>query len=134
MHLLCSNSLLFTLYSFASLFCIVLAFLLTFFRYARALWRNWVSTRLRELVSGEVGGGWGVHKKVLCGEAPRRTPLTLYTIFDTERYPFPIPSIDIWYPFHIPSLEPCIPMHCFWNMNKSQNLNVFFTFPFMYFN
>ena len=130
MHLLCSNSLLFTLYSFASLFCIVLAFLLTFFRYARALWRNWVSTR----AGLGRGGGGGVHKKVLCGEAPRRTPLTLYTIFDTERYPFPIPSIDIWYPFHLPSIEPCIPMHCFQNIDKSQNQNVFFTFPFIYLN
>ena len=34
-----------------------------------------VTGYLRQLVPGEVGGG-GVHKKVLCGEAPRRTPLT----------------------------------------------------------
>ena len=58
--------------AFAWLFCIVLAFLLTFFSVHM---RCDVTGCLRELVSGEVGGG-GVHKKVLCGEAPRRTPLT----------------------------------------------------------
>ena len=50
--------------AFAWLFCIVLAFLLTFFSVHM---RCDVTGCLRELVSGEVGGGGGVHKKVFCG-------------------------------------------------------------------
>ena len=81
MHLLCSNSLLFTLYSFAWLFCIVLAFLLTFFRYARALWRNWVSTRAS---LGRGGGGGSAQKSIMRGgTAPN--PFDFYIQFLTRK-------------------------------------------------
>ena len=89
MHLLCSNSLLFTLYSFSLPrircegdyysfgLCLVVLYCSCFFVdiFFGTHMRCDVTGCLRELVSGEVGGG-GVHKKVLCGEAPRRTPLT----------------------------------------------------------
>ena len=83
MHLLCSNSLLFTLYSFAWLFCIVLAFLLTFFFGTHV--RCGVTGCLRELVSGEVGGGGGSAQKSIMRGGSAPNPFDFYIQFLTRK-------------------------------------------------